>query len=270
MRINDSTSGLGGINRLDQTQRLQERLHERLASGRRLNRASDDAAALVTSERLRAAIGGLDQASRNLQDGIGQLRTADGGLDRATQILQRMRELAVSAANPGDASAQQAEVDQLTQELDAIGDRTTFAGEQVFTDMSAPGAERTYQTGPGSNDQLTVDMDLSLGADSVAGVDVSGLDLQNDPTGAIERIDDALGALSGQRAELGATDNRFERSISDLQGTRENLIASESRIGDTDMALAMVQKTAAQIREQSTVAMLAQSNVSSGMVAQLL
>ncbi|MDH4116607.1 MAG: flagellin, partial [Acidimicrobiia bacterium] len=151
--------------------------------------------------------------------------------------------------------AQQAEVDELLAELDAIGSRTTFAGRQVFSADTL-----TFHVGAGTADSLAVTTDLTLGAASVFGVDISGLSLTTDATGAIASIDAAISAVSNVRSELGATQNRLEHTVNNLSVALENLTASESRIRDTDMAMEMANFTRHQILGQAGVSMLAQAN----------
>jgi flagellin len=242
---------------------------EKLSSGFRINRAADDAAGLVKSESLRAEIGGTNQAISNAQDGISFVQTAEGALNEVQAILQRTRDLAVSAANTAttDGSAQQAEINQLTTELNAIGTRTQFANKQVFTDYSASGAALAFQVGAGSGgaNQLTLGQDLLLDTTTTAGlftVVLSSIDVTTNAgaTSAIALLDSALANVSTARSTLGATQNRFEHIVANLSVAAQNLTSSESRIRDTDMSLEMVNFTRDQIMNQAGTAMLAQAN----------
>ena len=278
MRINQNIMAFNAYRNIQTTNTSLGKSLEKLSSGYRINRAADDAAGLVKSESLRAEIRGTQQAIRNAQDGISWVQTAEGALAEVHSILQRMRQLAVDAANTAttDGTAQQAEVDQLLSELTAIGSRTTFAGEAVFKDYSAAGAALTYHVGANSGQALTIASDLGLAANDVFGVDLTvignaGADaLTADADGAIGVIDGAIDAVSTVRSQLGATQNRLEHTIANLSVAVENLTASESRIRDTDMAEEMVSFTRHQIMAQAGTAMLAQANVVPQSVLRLL
>jgi flagellin len=264
MRINQNIAAFNAYRNLSTTQGQLGKSLEKLSSGFRINRAADDAAGLTKSEGLRAEIRGTNQAVRNAQDGISLVQTAEGALNEVHSILQRMRELAVSAANAtSDGSAEQAEVAQLIEELDAIGERTNFAGKAVFD-----GTERQFQVGANEGEVLNVTINALAAAtlggngddidpESVAAVDVSSTAGAQE---AIGTLDDAIAAVSAQRSQLGASQNRLEHTIANLQVASENLSASESRIRDTDMASEMVTFTRNQILQQAGTAMLAQAN----------
>ena len=208
------------------------------------------------------------------------MQTAEGALNEVQSILQRMRDLAVSAANTAttDGSAQQAEIDQLMTELDAVGARTTFAGSQVFQDYSATGAGLVFHigSGSGSNHQLTIadnlEIDTTAGgtAGGIFSVTLDGIDVSASAESAISLLDSALTDVSGSRAALGASQNRLEHTVANLNVALENLTASESRIRDTDMASEMVAFTRDQIMLQAGTAMLAQANSVPNVVLQLL
>jgi flagellin len=216
------------------TQKELSAVNERLSSGYRINRAADDAAGLAISEKLRAQVRGLSQASRNAQDGVSVIQTAESALGETGSILQRVRELAVQGANDtltsGDRSNIQAEVDQ----------------NQViaFTISTATAA--------------------SLG---VSGIAVS---TQASANAAIASLDAAIGTISTERAKLGAVQNRLERTISNLNSQAENLTASESRIRDTDVAKEAIAMTRLQILQQAGVAAQSQANSSPQVVLSLL
>ena len=260
MRINNNVAAFNAYRNLSATQGQLGKSLEKLSSGFRINRAADDAAGLVKSEGLRAEIKGTQQAVKNAQDGVSFVQTAEGALNEVHSILQRMRELAVSAANTAtsDGAAEQQEIAQLRDELTAIGDRTTFAGEDVFADYSTDNL--VFHVGAGAGETLSINSDLGLAAGDVFGEDLSTLDVSTDADGAIGAIDDAIDAVSTTRSELGATQNRLEHTISNLQVAAENLQASESRIRDADMAEEMVSFTRNQILQQAGTAMLAQAN----------
>ena len=263
MRINQNIAALNAYRNLSTSQGQMGKSLEKLSSGFRINRAADDAAGLTKSEGLRAEIRGTNQAVRNAQDGVSLVQTAEGALNEVHSILQRMRELAVGAANTAtsDGTAEQAEITELIAELDAIGNKTFFSGQQVFDSANVT---RTFHVGAGAgaNNQLTVDLGAlgaaNLGATgNVSGVDVSSV---GGADAAITTIDTAIGSVSTLRSELGAKQNRLEHTIANLSVASENLSASESRIRDTDMAAEMVSFTRSQILQQAGTAMLAQAN----------
>lgn len=262
LRINNNIAALNSYRNLSFTNVQMGKSLEKLSSGFRINRAADDAAGLVKSEDLRSEIRGNQAAIKNAQDGISFVQTAEGALNEVHSILQRMRELAVDAANTAttDGTAQNAEVQELLAELDSIGTRTTFAGNTVFADYSTNAL--TFQVGANAGDQLTITEDLGMTSADIFGATLSGLDLTSGAgaTAALASIDAAIGSVSSVRSTLGASQNRLEHTINNLSVAVENLTASESRIRDTDMAMEMAQFTRHQILTQAGTSMLAQAN----------
>ncbi|MCP4964753.1 MAG: flagellin FliC, partial [bacterium] len=224
------------------------------------------------SERLRSEINGTRQAISNAQDGISFVQTAEGAMSEVHSILQRMRTLAVDAANTAtsDGVPQQAEIDELLAEIDAIGARSTFAGNQVFQDYS--GTALTFHVGAnaGATNRMEITSDLTLSSADVFSTDVSAIDVTTGADAAITTLDTAIASVSGIRSTLGATQNRMEHTIANLQVAQENLSASESRIRDTDMAMEMVSFTRHQIMAQAGTSMLAQANASHQSILSLL
>ncbi len=267
MRINQNIAAYNSFRNLSATNTQLGKSLEKLSSGFRINRAADDAAGLAKSESLRAEIRGSRQAIRNAQDGVSFVQTAEGALNEVHAILQRMRELAVDAANTAttDGVAQQAEVDELVAELGAIGSNSTFAGMDIFSDYSSTAL--TFHVGSGAGQTLDITSDLRIDTASTSNgifsVDLSGIDLEaatGDADAAIDDIDTAIGNVSTARSTLGATQNRLEHTVANLSVAVENLSASESRVRDTDMAEEMVAFTRHQIMVQAGTAMLAQAN----------
>lgn len=277
MRINQNVAAYNSFRNLSATNTQLGKSLEKLSSGFRINRAADDAAGLAKSESLRAEIRGSRQAIRNAQDGVSFVQTAEGALNEVHSILQRMRELAVDAANTAttDGVAQQAEVTQLIAELTAIGDNSTFAGQSVFSNYGGASA-LTFHVGSGAGQTLQITDDLRILVDGSAGVfsdDVGGVSLLKtggDADAAIGVIDTAIDDVSSVRATLGATQNRLEHTVANLSVAVENLSASESRVRDTDMAEEMVSFTRHQIMVQAGTAMLAQANQVPSTVLSLL
>ena len=273
MRINQNISAFNAYRNLSQTSNVMGKSLEKLSSGFRINRASDDASGLVRSEGLRAEIGGTKVAIRNAQDGVSFVQTAEGALEEVHSMLQRMRDLAVSAANgTSDGAAEQAEFAQLRDEITNIGTRTKFAGQLVFADQTS----KNFHVGASTADTLAIGQDLTLAASGGAGVistDISAIDLSTDnaaAAGAIDTLTTVIGQVSTARSSLGATQNRLESTIRNLSVTAENLQAAESRIRDTDMAEEMVSFTRHQILQQAGTAMLAQANQAPQSVLSLL
>lgn len=243
---------------------------EKLASGLRINRAADDPAGLAISERMRAQIRGLQQARRNAQDGISLLQTAEGALNESHAILHRMRELVVQAASDTYTDADrvhiQNELEQLSAALTHIGATTQF-NTMPLLDGSFIGKKIHIGANRGQNVEVNIG-DMRADALGVgAGLRVH---TQAEADGAIGAIDDAIRAVSSQRASLGAMQNRLEHTINNLATTAENLQAAESRIRDVDIAEAMMQFVRHQILTQVSIAVMAQANLSAQMVLRLL
>ncbi len=266
MRINQNIAAYNSFRNLSATNTQLGKSLEKLSSGFRINRAADDAAGLAKSESLRAEIRGSRQAIRNAQDGVSFVQTAEGALNEVHAILQRMRELAVDAANTAttDGVAQQAEVTQLLAELTAIGTNSSFAGKTVFSNYGS--AALTFHVGSGASQALVITSDLRINTNGSGGIfnsyNLASVNLAT-PGGAnsaIGVIDSAIGAASTARSTLGATQNRLEHTVANLSVAVENLSASESRVRDTDMAEEMVSFTRHQIMVQAGTAMLAQAN----------
>jgi len=230
---------------------------ERLSSGYRINRASDDPAGLSISERMRSQIRALNQAARNAQDGQSLVQVAEGGLNETHSILQRMNELATQAANDinttVDRNSIQNEVDALTSEISRIRSATQFNTMNLL-DGSYSG--RNLQIGSLVNQSISVTIsDMSASSIGVTGLSMSSFDTAGS---AISKIQSAIDIVSGQRSALGALYNRLDYTIDNLNTTSENLQAAESRIRDTDIASEMLNYSRNSILAQVGEAMLAQ------------
>jgi len=237
---------------------------EKLSSGLRINRAADDAAGLAISEGMRAQIRGVQQASRNAQDGISLVQTAEGSLNEMHSILQRIRELAVQWSNGTLSTSDQAkinsEVAQLTAELVRIRDSSTFNGIALFG-ATTPTIV-TLQVGANGN----IDAANNTNRIGVTLVALNFTTVSMD----VSQIDTAISSVSQARSDLGAVQNRLEHAVANLGVYEENLSASESRIRDVDVAQEMVNFTRLQILSQSGTAMLAQANQAPQSVLSLL
>jgi flagellin len=269
MRINNNIEAMNASRQLSINSVNQQKSLEKLSSGQRINRAGDDAAGLAISEKMRAQIRGLQQASRNAQDGISMIQTAEGALNETQAILQRMRELAVQSANDTnvtkDRSAIQAEIDQLKAEINRIASTTTFNTKKLLNgSLSAA----KFQVGADAN--ITISLTVTAMTASGLSVKSASLGTTTAAQSAITIYNDAINTVSSMRAKLGAIQNRLEHTIANLDTAAENLQASESRIRDVDMAKEMVSYTKSNILNQAATAMLAQANQAPQQVLQLL
>jgi flagellin len=255
LRINSNPEAMNAHRYLVQTEDKLQKSMERLSSGYRINRAADDAAGLAITEKLQAQIKGLEQAERNAQDAVSLVQTAEGSLDEVHQMLQRVRELAVQYKNGtlsvGDRTAIQSEINQLTSEIDRIGSTVQFNGVMLLNSNSMI----SFQVGANDGEIITVPT-ISLGA----AITSAALTLSQTGTSDIAEIDTAIDAISSQRATFGAVQNRLEHTLNEIQSYHENMVASESRIKDVDMAAEMVNYTKLQILQQAGTSMLAQAN----------
>jgi flagellin len=268
LRINQNIAAQNSYRNLSVTDGQMAKSLEKLSSGFRINRAADDAAGLSISEGLRAQVGGLKVAVRNAQDGISVAQTAEGALNEVHSVLQRMRDLSVQAANDGGSDpkakeAAQAEFAELSEALDQIGSDTAF-GKTKLLDGSF--TAKDFQVGANTGETVTV----TIAEVSAAELGIDALDLTTGAAAAIDTIDAAIETVSEQRSTLGASQNRFEHTINNLNVAVENLSASESRIRDTDMAQEMVSFTRSQILTQAGTSMLGQANQASQNVLSLL
>jgi len=258
LRINQNTDAFNSYRNLSVTQGQMSKSLEKLSSGFRINRAADDAAGLAISEGLRSQIGGLKVGVRNAQDGISVAQTAEGALTEVHSMLQRMNDLSVQhnngTQNTDSQAALEAEFDALQEEITRITDNASFNGVSLFG-----GTALTFQVGSDAADTI------EISATALAAVDTSAAVITDSAS-----VQTAITAISTQRADLGAVQNRFEHTINSVNVAIENLSASESRIRDTDMAQEMVNFTRSQILSQAGTAMLAQANQAPQSVLRLL
>ncbi len=257
LRINQNTEAFNAYRNLSVTQGAMSKSLEKLSSGFRINRAADDAAGLALSEGLRSQVGGLKVAVRNAQDGVSLVQTAEGALTEVHSMLQRMNDLAVQYANgtqnADSQAALSAEFTQLKTEITRIETNTKFNGVSLFA-----AGTLSFQVGYDKADKIdvtTAAMPASIGTAVITDSN---------------SVQTAVKDVSTARANLGATQNRFEHTINNVNVAIENLSASESRIRDTDMAQEMMSFTRSQILSQAGTAMLAQANQAPQGVLQLL
>lgn len=285
MIINHNLSAMFAQRQLKVTNGDVTKDMEKLSSGFRINRAGDDASGLAVSEKMRAQIRGLNQASQNASNGISFIQATEGYLQETQDLLQRIRELAVQSSNgiytDEDRMQIQVEVSQLIDEVDRVANHAQFNGMNMLTGSFArdvgenvPTASMWFHIGANVDQRIRVFIQtMTAAALSLRGIsDNSMLSLRTPESSnqAIMILDSALQTVSKQRADLGAYQNRLEFAVKGLDIGAENLQAAESRIRDADMAKQMVDYTKNQILVQSGTAMLAQANTRSQSVLQLL
>jgi flagellin len=267
LRIQNNVEAFNAHRNLTNVSAKASKAMEKLSSGYRINRAADDAAGLAISEKMRSQIGGLDQAQRNAQDGVSLVQTAEGALNEVTSMLQRVRDLRVQFENgtlsSDDRDAITAEVKQLATEITDISSQTKFNGISLLTG----GTGIAFQVGAASGETITTtSFNLSgTSASSAGAYDVVVLSAATTTSAGVsgltlDEIDTAIKNVSTARANFGAVQNRLEHRLNNLATYQENLVASESRIRDVDMASEMVKFTKLQILQQAGTSMLAQAN----------
>ena len=280
--VNTNTTSLYAQRQLGNSGDVLDKSFERLASGQRINSAADDAAGLQISNRLTSQTNGLNQAMRNANDGISLAQTAEGAMDETTNMLQRMRTLAIQSANGSntdeDRLAIQQEISQLATEVDRVAETTTFGGQNLL--------DGTYSTGSfqvGADASQTISFSLATGG-TTNSVDISaagGFNIQGLSTAAgttvitsltasvssvanaqsmIEMLGSMIAAVDTKRAELGAVQNRFSSTISNLGNIKENVEGARSRIRDADFAEETATMTSNQILQQASTTILSQAN----------
>jgi flagellin len=281
MIINHNMSSLYADRVLNISNDSIQKSMEKLSSGERINRAGDDASGLAVSEKMRSQIRGLNQASKNIQNGVSFIQTTEGYLTETTDILQRVRELAVQSANgiysDEDRMQIQVEVSQLVAEVDRVASQAQFNGMNMLTGRFSSSADEIMQFQIGANvDQNTRVYIGTMTAQALGLVGAQGTDEKisiaspDEANMVLATVDEALKNVNKQRADLGAYQNRFEMAAKGVNIAAENTQASESRIRDTEMASEMVEFTKNQILTQAGTAMLAQSNSQSQTVLALL
>jgi flagellin len=277
--INTNISALGAQNAMKVNARNMSATMEQLSTGRRINSAKDDAAGLAIGQNMTAQVRGLDQAVRNLNDGVNLLQTAEGALNETTNMLQRMRELAVQAASGTYSTTQrgylQTEFLALNSQIDKIASETTWNGYTVLTGTTGGTTTGTFSFQSGQTSGQTIDvvmggMTLSaLGMTTTASVGLA-LSSAASASAAIATIDSAINTVNTQRATIGAAINRMTYAVDNITNISSNISASRSTIMDTDYAAASTNLSKNQIIQQAATAMLAQANQQPQSVLSLL
>ncbi|WP_333609010.1 flagellin N-terminal helical domain-containing protein [Arsukibacterium sp.] len=266
--VNTNASSLNAQRQLLNSGGALDTAFKRLSSGFRINSAADDAAGLQISNRLTSQINGLDQATRNANDGISLAQVAEGAFEEITSSLQRMRTLSVQAqngiSNTDDKDALQKEFNALRTEITRIANTTEFGGQKLldggFSAKVLVGAQAS------ANDFISVNVSASGTATAwtAAGLSLDTFNLATTgatgASAAMTAIDDAIKAVDGKRADLGAIQNRFQATIRNLSNISENVSGARARIRDTDFAKETAELTRAQILQQTSTTVLAQAN----------
>jgi flagellin len=279
--VNTNTSSLSAQRQLMGSAKSLDTSFERLSSGLRINSASDDAAGLLISNRLTSQVNGLNQSVRNANDGISLAQTAEGALDETTNMLQRMRTLSIQASNGSnsdkDRAAIQQEVSQLSTEINRIASDTTFGGENLL-DGTYTGI---FQVGADSNQTISFNLTdggvnntidyAGNGGFTMSGLSSSSTTAQVSVSTAsvstvanaqsmVDTLDTMIAAVDSKRSELGAIQNRFGSTISNLSNITENVSAARARVRDADFAEETAKLTSSQILQQASSSILAQAN----------
>ena len=269
--ISTNVSSLNAQRNMSNASKSLDTSYSRLASGLRINSAKDDAAGLQISNRLSSQINGLDQGNRNANDGISMAQTAEGAMDEITTMLQRIRTLAQQSANSSnntdDRTAIQAEVNQLSSEIDRVSSDSTFGGKKML-DGSFDGS---FQVGADANQTITFAISFAMTIDGIAGTDstISGFASTNgkiDVSTAsasqivLANVDKMIKAVDSKRSELGAVQNRLDSTIRNQSNISENVSAARSRIRDADFATETANMTKQNILQQASSTVLAQAN----------
>jgi flagellin len=281
MIINHNMSAMYANRTLAATSGELNKSIEKLSSGMRINRAGDDASGLAVSEKLRGQIRGLNQAQKNIENGVSFIQTTEGFLQGTQDILHRLRELSVQSSNgiytAEDRMQIQVEVSQLVDEINRIASHAQFNGMNILTGRFGKDSANIMQLQVGANMDQSERIYIgtmtaqSLGLQGAQGTtEMISISTPEQANMAIGDIDSALKAVSKQRADLGAYQNRFEAASKGVAIASENLQAAESRIRDTDMASEMVTYVKNQILSQAGGAMLAQANTRTQSVMQIL
>lgn len=282
MRINTNVAAMNTLRSLTAATTSKSNSLAKLSSGSRINKAGDDAAGLAISEKMKAQVSGLNQATRNAQDGISLIQTAEGALNETHSILGRMRDLSVQSANgtlsSDDRSAINKEFSSLKTEISRISTTTEFNTKGLLNGTTGGTGSQSFTFQIGANAGQT--MAVTIGAMGATGLSLNSVSLVSTATddttsrklasSAIVAIDSAISKVSGQRADLGAAQNRLTHTVNNLGTTEENLSEANSRIRDVDMAEEMTNFTKANILTQASTSMLAQANSMPNSVLSLL
>ena len=260
--VNTNVSSINAQRQLINSGKTLDTSFQRLSSGFRINSAADDAAGLQISNRLTSQIQGLDQAIRNANDGISLAQVAEGAMDEITGALQRIRVLSVQSQNGINSSADrlalQKEVSALKAEISRIATTTQFGGVKLLDGKYSS----TFLVGANAGQTISVNISRTGGGFGTSGLGLAQLSVSSliGASRALASIDSAISITDSKRADLGATQNRFQSTIRNLSNIVENVSSARSRIKDTDFAKETAELTRSQILQQASTTILAQSN----------
>lgn len=262
-RINTNVQSLRAQSSLNEVRKQQDSSLAQLSSGKRINSASDDAAGLAISEKLKGQIASSQQAKRNASDGISVVQTAEGGLNEISTIITRLRELSIQSSNDTVGETERGFTDKefqsLTQEIERIAQTTDFNGVKL---LNGEGSDMHFQIGLQGDENSRLTFASSDNAVTAGDLSVDGMNVltKEDARGNLESLDKAMEKISGTRASLGALQNRMQSTMRNIDIQTENLSAANSRIRDTDVAVASSELTRANILAQANTAVLSQAN----------
>ena len=276
--INTNIKSLMASNALAQNGQVQRNVMESLSTGKRINRASDDAAGLSIRETMTSQINGLNAAVRNANDGISLLQTADGSLNEVSNMMQRMRELATLSRTDTYSSTQKAALNseyvQLASEIDRIGTKTQWNGMNILDGSGGVAGTTTgnfeFQIGANAGDTYEVSIASMFTSGANFNLDVTSVASAGGASDAISALDLALSALNSQRSTIGAAVNRLTHAVDNLTNISQNTSESRSKVEDTDYAAATSELARTQIIQQAATAILAQANQQPQSVLSLL
>jgi len=274
--INTNIKSLMASNALNLNGRVQQNTMESLSTGKRINRASDDAAGLSIRETMTSQINGLNNAVRNANDGISLLQTADGALNEVSTMMQRMRELATLSRTDTYSSVQKTALNeeyvQLASEIDRIGEKTQWNGMNILDGsggVAGTSGQFEFQIGANADDTYAVSIN-SMFTSAAFSLDTTSIVSAGGASGAISALDLALSTLNSQRSTIGAAVNRLTHAVDNLTNISQNTSDARSKVEDTDYASATSELARQQIIQQAATAILAQANQQPQSVLSLL
>lgn len=273
LRIATNVASVNAQQRLRRNSEAIEKSMERMASGKRINKSSDDVAGLAISEKMRGQIRGLNQARRNAQDGVAFVQVAEGALNETSNILIRVRELATQAASDTVGETERGylnvEVQQLLTELDRIAKTTEYSGTKL---LDGSGHSLDFHVGVGGSDENIISYDAGKANATAGALEVSGMgvDSKDAAKSTLDNIDQALTKVGTMRANFGAVQSRLDKTINNNATYEENLIAAKSRIQDADMAAEASELAKNNILQNAAVSTLAQANQTTGLALKLI
>lgn len=272
-RINTNVPSLSAQRSLGQTSKAQESSFSKLSSGQRITKAADDAAGMAISEKLKAEIRSIKQADRNANDGISMVQVAEGGLNETQNILTRLRELAIQSASDTVSDVERGftnmEYQNLVQEMDRISKVTEFNGIKL---LNGEGGKLDFQIGSKGDENSQISFEASQVNATIGDLGVEGLEVgtKDGAQSSLANVDAAIEKVSGQRAFLGALQNRLVSTSNNLQVTQENLSAANSRIRDVDYAEETAKQATNSILQSAGTSVLAQANMNGQQALKLI